>query len=154
MAGEPGGDGVTTRRLVALHGARKNAGDFLIRERALALIRHVRPDHDIVVHPRWESLDEAIIAGADALVLCGGPGLRTDSYPETFPLVPDLSSIRIPVLPLALGWSGRPADHPERFAFNDASQTALSTILRSVDWEACVTTSSADRRAIWRRSIS
>jgi hypothetical protein len=125
---------VTTRRFVALHGAKKNAGDFLIRERALALIRHVRPDHDIVLHPRWEALDDAMISGADAVVLCGGPGLREDFYPETFRLVSDLGGIRIPVLPLALGWSGRPVDQPEMFEFNDASRSALSAILRTVAW--------------------
>jgi hypothetical protein len=125
---------MTVRRLVVLHGARKNAGDFLIRERALALIRHVRPNHEIVLHPRWEPLDSATLAGSDAVVLCGGPGLRKDFYPETFPLVPDLGAIRIPVLPLALGWSGQPVDFPEKFAFNDASRTALSAILRTVGW--------------------
>jgi Polysaccharide pyruvyl transferase len=123
-----------TRRLVALHGAMKNVGDFLIRERALALIRHVRPEHEIVLHPRWEALDDALLAGAEAVVLCGGPGLREDFYPETFRMVPDLRALRIPVLPLALGWSGQPADHPERFAFDDGSREALSAILQTVGW--------------------
>jgi hypothetical protein len=125
---------VTTHRFVALHGAKKNVGDFLIRERALALIRRVRPDHEIVLHPRWEPLDDALLAGADAVVLCGGPGLRKDFHPETFPLIPDLGAIPIPVLPLALGWSGRPADHPEKFAFNNPSRVALSAILETVGW--------------------
>jgi hypothetical protein len=125
---------VTRHRFIALHGAKKNVGDFLIRERALALIRRVRPDHEVVLHPRWEPLDDALLTGADAVVLCGGPGLRKDFYPETFPLIPDLRAIPIPVLPLALGWSGHPADHPEKFAFNDPSRGALSAILETVGW--------------------
>jgi hypothetical protein len=119
---------------VALHGAKKNAGDFLIRDRALALIRHVRPGHEIVLHPRWEPLDDELVAGADAVVLCGGPGLREDFYPQLFPLVPDLRAIGVPVLPLALGWSGHPADHPEKFEFSESSRAALAAITRTVGW--------------------
>src|SRR3954466_14064994 len=103
--------------ILVLHGAKKNVGDFLIRERGLALLRHIRPDQELRLHPRWEPIDPGLLRQADAVVICGGPGLTPHFYPETYPLVPNLDDMHAPLLPLALGWSGQPAEHPERFSF-------------------------------------
>ena len=67
--------------LLVLHGAKLNAGDFLIRERGLEILRHLRPAQRLVVHPRWEPVDPDLFDSADAVVLCGGPGLARRFYP-------------------------------------------------------------------------
>lgn len=122
--------------LLVLHGAKKNVGDFLIRDRGLALLRHIRPKQEIVTAERWRPLDPDTIARADAVVLCGGPGLQEDFYPGTFPLTPDIGALTKPVLPLALGWSGRPAGHPERFFFDEPSCRALTSIHARIGWSS------------------
>jgi hypothetical protein len=122
--------------LLVLHGARKNVGDFLIRERGLALLRQLRPDQELVIRARWRPVDPALMARADAVVLCGGPGLSTNFYPGTFPLVENLERTATPILPLALGWSGMPADQPERFAFDKPSRAALVEIHNRIGWSS------------------
>jgi hypothetical protein len=66
-----------------LSGAISNAGDFLIRERALALLGRLRPDRELVVHDRWTALnpDDAAVRDAAAIVLAGGPALQRGMYP-------------------------------------------------------------------------
>jgi hypothetical protein len=120
--------------LIVLHGAKKNVGDFLIRERGLAILRHLRPDQELVVLPRWKPLEPAVVDRADGIVLCGGPGLASNFYPQMFPLVPRLQDLDIPVLPLALGWSGQPTDAPDRFAFDGPSLEALRRIHDRIGW--------------------
>jgi polysaccharide pyruvyl transferase WcaK-like protein len=122
--------------LLVLHGAKKNVGDFLIRERGLALLRHLRPDQEIITSERWRPLAQDLVALADAVVLCGGPGLQENFYPETFPLSPDIDALATPILPLALGWSGTPAGRPEQFSFDEPSRRALTSIHTRIDWSS------------------
>jgi Polysaccharide pyruvyl transferase len=119
--------------ILVLHGAKRNAGDFLIRERGLAILRRLRPDQELVLHPRWEPVDPAAFDRADAVVLCGGPGLAPRFYPRVFPLVDDLESHPTPVLPLALGWAGTGSGRPDRF-FSRRSVEALRTIHSRIGW--------------------
>jgi polysaccharide pyruvyl transferase WcaK-like protein len=120
--------------LLVLHGAKVNAGDFLIRERGLQILRHLRPDQRLVMHPRWEPVDPNLFDSADAVVLCGGPGLARRFHPRIFALVDDLDEHPTPVLPIALGWSGTPAEHPERFRFSRRSLAALRAIHSRIGW--------------------
>jgi hypothetical protein len=120
--------------LLVLHGAKVNAGDFLIRERGLEILRHLRPSQPLMIHPRWERVDPDLFDSADAVVLCGGPGLARRFYPRVFAMVDDLEAHRTPVLPVALGWSGTPAEHPERFEFSGKSLAALRTIHERIGW--------------------
>jgi polysaccharide pyruvyl transferase WcaK-like protein len=120
--------------LLVLHGARRNAGDFLIRDRGLRLIARARPDAEIRLHERWLAVDPDLAAEARAIVLCGGPALAPELYPVVYPLVPRLDDLETPVLLLALGWCGEPAGHPERFAFTDRSRTALHQLAARGAW--------------------
>jgi hypothetical protein len=122
--------------LLVLYGAKKNVGDYLIRERGLSLIRHLRPHQEIVLHYREQPIDPELLARADAAVICGGPGLATNFYPGAYPLIRDLRAVDTPILPLAVGWSGRPVDHPERFAFDESSLRALATIHERIGWSS------------------
>ena len=122
------------RMLLVLHGVKRNAGDFLIRERGLEILRHLRPAQRLVVHPRWEPVDRGLFDSADAVVLCGGPGLARRFYPRVFAMVDDLDAHPTPVLPVALGWSGTPAEDPERFKFSRKSIAALRAIHARIGW--------------------
>jgi polysaccharide pyruvyl transferase WcaK-like protein len=120
--------------LLVLHGAKVNAGDFLIRERGLEILRRLRPHQRLVIHPRWEPVDSEVFDSADAVVLCGGPGLARRFHPRVFAMVEDLDAHPTPVLPVALGWSGTPADYPERFKFSRRSLAALRSIHARIGW--------------------
>jgi len=120
--------------LLVLHGAKVNAGDFLIRERGLEILRRLRPVQRLVIHPRWEPVDPDLFDSADAVVLCGGPGLARRFYPRVFAMVDDLDAHPTPVLPIALGWSGIPAEYPERFKFSRRSLAALRAIHTRIGW--------------------
>ncbi len=96
---------------VTLTGNRNNAGDFLIRYRGHNLLRRLRPDREIVDLNSWEAFDDAALErvnGSEALILLGGPALRTDMYPHVYPLVDDLSRITVPIVIMGAGWSSIP----------------------------------------------
>lgn len=116
--------------LLLLHGAKKNVGDFLIFERAKALISRFLPQEELIERPRWESPTTLIevVKQARAVVICGGPGWAQDFAVKTYPFLSHLERFATPVVPLGLGWSGRPAGHPEAFAFGAKSQAAFSEI--------------------------
>jgi hypothetical protein len=119
--------------ILVLHGAKRNAGDYLIRDRGLAILRRLRPDQELVLHPRWQPVPEELFDRAAALVLCGGPGLAPRFYPRVFPLVDDLDAHPTPILPLALGWGGTGSGRPDRF-FSRRSVEALRTIHSRIGW--------------------
>jgi Polysaccharide pyruvyl transferase len=120
---------------VLLHGARANAGDFLIKERAVALLSRYRPEQDLVELPRWEPVDAHldVINRADAVILCGGPAFQRNLYPGIYPLTRDLDRIHPPIIPMALGWKhprGRWADTWD-YRFTPSSRPLLDRIAGS-----------------------
>ncbi len=60
--------------ILVLHGAKANAGDFLIRDRGVAILRELRPGQELVLHPRWERVPEDLFDRADAVALELQPG--------------------------------------------------------------------------------
>ena len=64
-------------KIAVLHGAIINAGDFLIKNRAISLLKYFYPDSEIVEYYRNQSLEEKLpeINACDILVFAGGPGL-------------------------------------------------------------------------------
>jgi hypothetical protein len=95
-----------------LSGAKCNLGDFLIVERAVALLRAVRPDRTLRVLPGWEPLDpkSEVVQSARAILIPGGPGYQPNLYPDVYPLMPRLEDIPCPVIPIGVGWKGRSGD--------------------------------------------
>lgn len=122
--------GRSIRRYVLLHGAIRNAGDFLIFERARELLRHLGAAEEFVEVGRWEPLEPImdIVNSSRAVVLCGGPGYDTMFYPGVFRLARDLRQVHVPIVPLGLGWSGRPSGRPQDFRFSRESLEALSEV--------------------------
>jgi len=118
---------------VVLSGAKNNSGDYYIGHRARQLFRALRPDREIVEYPAWLPLDSeklAIINRSQALLLVGGPALRPDIWPGVYPLTPDLSNIKVPIVTLGVGYKGATGDWNEtrHSGFTPASLTLLSRI--------------------------
>ncbi len=92
---------------VLLTGGKNNAGDFLIKHRAKKLLTELRPDREFKDLNAWEPLDEEklkIINNSKALILTGGPALRSNIYPGIYKLMPDLDKIKVPILSMGIGW--------------------------------------------------
>lgn len=92
-----------------LSGAIKNAGDFLIAERSIQLLKYVYTNCDIKIYNRNQSLEDKLeeINASDALVFAGGPVFLRDMYPDNIPLISELSLIRPRIFTIGLGWFGR-----------------------------------------------
>lgn len=97
-----------------LYAALKNMGDFLIYERAKALLRHHKEPTDgfLELHSTREPLDNDLdrINGTKAVIICGGPGILRNAYPGRYPLVSNLDDIKVPIIMLGSGWFGVPGD--------------------------------------------
>ncbi len=67
-------------KIAVLHGAIINAGDFLIKNRAISLLKYFYPDSEIVEYYRNQSLEEKLpeINACDILVFAGGPDIVMD----------------------------------------------------------------------------
>ena len=95
-------------KIALLSGAVKNAGDFLIVDRAEAILKKVYPDSQITKFNRLLNLEDKLeeINENDILIFGGGPGYIPGLYPKHMPLVSDLSKIKIPIFSLGMGWFG------------------------------------------------
>ncbi|MFZ6050876.1 polysaccharide pyruvyl transferase family protein [Halocola ammonii] len=110
-----------------LHGAKKNVGDFLIRDRSEKLIRHVRPDRELKAFPSWKPLDEHLetINEAEAIIVMGGPGVSQSSYPEVYPFVDNLDRIKPPIYLMGVGSYMYPFTSKAIRTFKFSSRTRL-----------------------------
>ena len=104
--------------VVLLSGQIKNIGDFLITERGRLLFKEF-VDEDVVILDRTKDLTPnlELINSSRMLVLCGGPAYAEDIYKGIYPLVEDLSLIKVPIIAFGLGWCGRPVGKPMDFRF-------------------------------------
>ena len=94
-----------------LYAALKNMGDFLIYERAKALLRkHKGMEDYLQLHSRRESLDSRLdeVNATKAVIICGGPGTVWNMYPKTYPPASHLEYIKVPIVIMASGWYGVP----------------------------------------------
>lgn len=126
---------------VVLSGARKNAGDFFITERAEVLLRHFRPDRELYRLPGLEPLEPHLdrVNAAKALIILGGPGLQPQLYPKVYKLTEDLNQIKVPIILMGSGWKAFPGDSTslERFAFTESSLRALRKMSASAPLLSC-----------------
>jgi len=90
---------------IVLHGARKNVGDFLIKERSLQLIGSIRPDRTLVEFPHWQSLDNDLdlVNKSKAIIIMGSPGIQQNAYPGVYALTKNLNDIKVPIVLLGVG---------------------------------------------------
>lgn len=131
-------------KIAVLHGAIINAGDFLIKNRAVALLKYFYPDSEIVEYYRNQSLEEKIpeINTCDILIFAGGPGYCNGFYPRMAPITDDLNKIKIPVMLLGMGWWEHNSDvvsqysyqfeEPMRALFQKATEKGLKMGCRDI----------------------
>lgn len=103
-------------QIVTVTGAFKNAGDYLIGDRARKLLRN-HTDAEIIDLNRRE-LNEShyeLLNGARAVLLTGGPAYQSEVYPKIYNL--ELNRIAAPVLAFGLGWKGKLGQSPDEFRF-------------------------------------
>lgn len=110
-----------------LSGADKNAGDFLITQRAKSLLKNEYPLCEIVDFKRNESLEPFLkdINACDVVVFAGGPGYMTDVYPNKMPLVQNLEDITPPFFAMGMGAYSHSSDL-EGYSFSNSSLALLS----------------------------
>ena len=93
-------------KLLFLHGAIKNAGDFLIAERSQALLKSIVPS--VELYSIWEGSDSSIVKEylpkVRGIVFGGGPFFTNNIYPNDIPLVENLRDIELPMLNIGGGW--------------------------------------------------
>lgn len=92
-------------KIALLSGADKNAGDFLIVNRAKRLLSDAVPGCEMMEFKRNESLDPYLdsLNACDVVVFAGGPGYMQDVYPERMPLVNNLRHIKPPFFAMGMG---------------------------------------------------
>lgn len=95
-------------KIALLHGAIKNAGDFLIKNRTITLIKRYYPTCEIHEFYRNQKLDDRLdeINVNDILIFAGGPGYFNEFYPNLAPFIENLTDIKIPMMILGMGWFG------------------------------------------------
>lgn len=117
---------------VVLTGAIKNAGDYLITEKCKELLQYFRPDYELIQYGRWESLEDKldVVNNAEALILMGGPAVSKKMYPGIYKLTENLEDIKVPVIPMAVGWNSDSGDFNSmlNFKFTDKSLELLEKI--------------------------
>jgi len=121
---------------VLLVGAISNSGDFLIKEKAIELLKFFKPKRKIITFDRWKALNEEqikIINNSKALILCGGPAFQYDLYPGIYPLTIGLKEIKVPIIAFGLGWKGVPGkwEDTHKYCFTKKSYELLNRIEKS-----------------------
>lgn len=124
--------------ITILTGAKKNIGDYLIGDRAKSLLKEF-VDDDILELDRFKDLTPHLdqINSSRALILCGGPAYDEDIYPGIYPLVNDLSRIKVPIIPFGLGWSGKPIFQPKAFTFKPEALDFIQSIHSKIEKSSC-----------------
>ena len=106
---------------VILTGSKNNAGDFLIKYRAKALFKIIRPDRDIVDLNGWESFDDyklQTINESRALILMGGPSLVKNMVPNVYNLEEYIDAIKVPVILMGVGWKSKRGNWEDTYNYD------------------------------------
>lgn len=116
-----------------LSGAYINAGDFLIVDRSIKLLKYIYKDCEIKVYERRLPLDKYIdeINKSDALIIAGGPAYLPDVYPKIIPLVDNLEKIKVKIITLGLGWCGENTSDKyiyDEYKFNETTKKLLERL--------------------------
>lgn len=121
-----------------LTGAKKNVGDYLISDRSKKLINHFKPNDELFEIPDWEYFDNYIekINKSKAIIIMGGPGFAENFYPGTYVFAKNMNRIKVPIIPLGLGWASFPGDYLsyKRFKFNSSSLNLIKKISRETSY--------------------
>ena len=120
--------------IIALTGAKKNVGDFLITYRALELLKDQASEYKICVLPYWEKVEDInFINKSEGVVILGGPGYQEEMIPKVYNILDDLDRFTVPVYILGGGWYGKPGDKitEKLYKFNKETKKLLTQINNS-----------------------
>lgn len=122
--------------IALLHGAKKNVGDFLIYSRCRDLLTHFLGYSNFLVYERWKVLDDHIdeINKADGIVLCGGPLYASNMYPGALPFVSFPERIKVPVIPVGVGWHSKRHYSYKKFRFDKRSYLFIRRIHSNIEF--------------------
>ena len=129
------------KKIIFLHGAIKNAGDFLIAHRSQMLIKEIIPD--CVLIPLWEGEKEQKLkdhlSDARGVVFGGGPFFTHHIYPKDIPFVEDLESFNLPMINVGGGWYGKDNRYKtvRDYFLDEGSIKLLRTIEKSAGVLSC-----------------
>lgn len=95
---------MTKKKICVLHGAIDNAGDFLIKNRGFELISNFLDQDTIEFVPvgRWKQVENKF----DALIILGGPLIRSTLHPHAENIYEYISKNEVPVICIGLGLGG------------------------------------------------
>jgi len=130
-------------KLLFLHGAIKNSGDFLIAHRSRLLIQNIVPMCEIISF--WEGTDFSkkenfeILKDCDGIVFGGGPFFTNNIHPKDVPLISDISKLNKPMINIGGGWYGRDNKYNtiKNYAMNEKSIDLLKMIESSSGELSC-----------------
>jgi hypothetical protein len=125
---------------IALTGAKKNVGDFLITERAIALLEKVAPEYKFIKYPHWEVFrDLEFINNSQGVIILGGPGYQMNMYPGVYKLDNEFQNIKVPIYTLGSGWKGKPGDKTtERlYKFTYSAKKLLNSMEKTYAGMSC-----------------
>ena len=119
---------VDDMKIALLHGAKINAGDFLIKKRTEELLKFFYPKALIFEYFRNESIEQYMnqINECDIVILAGGPLLIKGL--KNFPLLSEYKKIKRPIIALGLGWFGQDSsvDHVYGYMLNEETKNLIS----------------------------
>ncbi|MBO8173589.1 MAG: polysaccharide pyruvyl transferase family protein [Bacillaceae bacterium] len=113
---------------IALSGAKKNVGDFLITYRAVNLLKNVAPEYEFIIYPHWKEFENIeFVNKSEGIIILGGPGFQINMYPGVYKLVKNLEDIKVPIYILGSGWKGIPGDKvtEKLYSFSSSSKELL-----------------------------
>jgi len=124
---------ITKPYYVLLTGGKNNAGDYLIKHRAIKLFKRLRLDRDIVDVDAWKDRDADMLSlmnKSEAVILTGGPALRSNMYPNIYKALGNIDDITVPILAMAIGWRSFPGEwyQTHSYKFTHESTKLLNRI--------------------------
>lgn len=117
-------------KIALLHGAKYNAGDFLIRNRARQLLEHFYPDYEINEYYRNKQITKDFIGEIDRndiAILAGGPAYYNDFRKVLEPF----NQLGTPLFAMGLGWFG--FDETSNALYNDVFDDSFIKILSRIE---------------------
>ena len=121
---------------VILTGSKNNAGDFLIKHRAIELLNQLRPDRGIIDLNAWELFDSDkldVVNKSKAVLLLGGPSLQMYMRPKIYKMTSNLDDIKAPIISFGIGWKSASGEWKDThyYELNKESLQLLTKINKS-----------------------
>jgi hypothetical protein len=119
------------------HGAKKNVGDYLIRNRAKNLLFEYTDveEGDILefemVRKSISEQELSSVRETDAVIIAGGPAYGSGNFASIYPSLSDVLDAGVPVFPLGPGWKGTDEDE---FQFTDESLALIERIHERIEF--------------------